>query len=333
MILVHAVGGFRLRLYQYSVKPAWGFSARRVIIHAPMSDAPTKTLTQRWLLMLMRLLGRVPLRLLYPLADALFFTLFHLFGFQRALARDNIARAFPKLPGTRVARLAAQSARNAAHVVFETIAAGGFSEVELARRVVIENPRLITRLAQEHRTVITVAAHHANWEWLQLACAAQLNTPLAALYKPLGHAGLDTFLQQVRGRFGSHLVVARTALPQLLQFARQPGVIALVADQLPRPDEEQYWSVLLDRDTAFFPGPEQLARLLKAPLVFAHMQRLRRGYYRVRFEVLAQPPYPQPDGELMERYIRALETQIRAAPQDWVWVYKRWKYRKSVYAD
>jgi KDO2-lipid IV(A) lauroyltransferase len=90
--------------------------------------------------------------------------------------------------------------------------------------------------------------------------------------------------------------------------------------------------MLLGRDTAFFTGPEKLARLLKAPLVFAHMQRVRRGYYRVRFEVLAIPPYPQPDGELMERYIRALETQIRAAPQDWVWVYKRWKYRKSVYA-
>ena len=109
-------------------------------------------------------------------------------------------------------------------------------------------------------------------------------------------------------------------------------VIALVADQVPRPDEEQYWSVLLGRETAFFTGPEKLARLLKAPLVFAHMQRVRRGYYRVRFDVLTRPPYPGPEGDLMERYIRALEAQIRAAPQDWVWVYKRWKYRKSVYA-
>ena len=35
----------------------------------------------------------------------------------------------------------------------------------------------------------------------------------------------------------------------------------------------------------------------------------------------------------MQRYIRALETQIRHAPQDWVWIYKRWKYTRSVYAD
>ena len=297
-----------------------------------MSDAPRKTLSQRWLPVLLRLLGRVPLPLLYFIADVLFFTLFRVLGFQRALASDNIARAFPQLPVTQVARLAAQSARNTAHVVFETIASSAFNEAELARRVLIDNPQLIQQLVQEHRTVVTVAAHHANWEWLQLACAARLGAPLAALYKPLGHSGLDTFLHQLRGRFGSRLIVARTALPQLLQFAREPGVIALVADQVPRPDDEQYWSVLLGRETAFFTGPEKLARLLKAPLVFAHMQRLRRGYYRVQFEVLARPPYLEPDGDLMERYVRALEAQIRAAPLDWVWVYKRWKYRKSVYA-
>ena len=297
-----------------------------------MSDTPPDTQSQRWLSALLRLLGRVPLPLLYGIADLLFFALFRVFGFQRALATDNIARAFPHMPPAQVAQLVAQSARNAAHVVFETIACSGFSDAELARRVIIDNPQLIEQLVQEHRTVVTVAAHHANWEWLQLACAAQLDAPLAALYKPLGHAGLDAFVQQLRGRFGSRLMVARTALPQLLEFARKPGIIALVADQGPRPDDEQYWSVLLGRETAFFTGPEKLARLLKAPLVFAHMQRVRRGYYRVRFELLAKPPYRELEGDLMERYIRALEDQIRAAPQDWVWVYKRWKYRKSVYA-
>jgi len=281
---------------------------------------------------MLRLLGRAPLPLLYPVADLLFFILFHLLGFQRALARDNIARAFPQLPSPAVRRCAAQSARNTARVVFETIAAHSFSDAELARRVAIDNPLLVERLVQRHGTVLTVAAHHANWEWLQLACGSQLDAPLAALFKPLGHPGLDLFLQQLRSRFGSRLIPARSALPQLLQFARQPGVIALVADQLPRPDEDKHWSVLLGRDTAFYTGPEKLARLLKAPLVFVHMQRLRRGYYRARFELLAEPPYPQPQGELMERYIRTLETQIRSAPQDWVWVYKRWKYGKPVYA-
>ena len=85
-----------------------------------MSDTPPNTRFQRWLPAVLRLLGRVPLPLLYGIADLLFFALFRVFGFQRALANDNVARAFPHLPAAQVAQLAAQSAKNAAHVVFVT---------------------------------------------------------------------------------------------------------------------------------------------------------------------------------------------------------------------
>ncbi|MGD2076246.1 MAG: lysophospholipid acyltransferase family protein [Gammaproteobacteria bacterium] len=278
------------------------------------------------------LLAYLPLPLLYLIADLLFLALFRGFGFQRRLAEENIAAAFPELSRDRVARLAADSARNAAHVVLETIKTERLDKTQLARRVRIENPELVDRLVEQHRTVVTLAAHHGNWEWLQLACSARLAAPVAALYKPLGRRSLDALLARLRSRFGSRLIPVHAALPELLRFAREPGVIALVADQGPRPDEEKHWGCLLGRDTAFFSGPEKLARLLAAPLLFAHMQRLRRGYYGVRFELLAQPPYTQPDGELMDRFIRVLDKQIREAPQDWVWVYKRWKYEKSVYA-
>jgi KDO2-lipid IV(A) lauroyltransferase len=297
-----------------------------------MSAHRSKPNGQSLLSALPGLLAYLPLPLLYLIADLLFLTLFRGFGFQRRLAEENIAAAFPGLSRDRVSHLAADSARNAARVVLETIKADRLAKTQLALRVQIENPELVDRLVEQHHTVLTLAAHHGNWEWLQLACSAQLAAPMAALYKPLGRRSLDALLARLRSRFGSRLIPAQRALPELLSFAREPGVIALVADQGPRPDEEKYWGCLLGRNTAFFFGPEKLARLLRAPLVFAHMQRLRRGHYRVRFELLAEPPYTQPDGELMDHFIRALEQQIREAPQDWVWVYKRWKYEKPVYA-
>lgn len=286
-----------------------------------------------WLPPLLRLLSHAPLVLLQPVADVLFVVLYYLLRFQRALVVDNIAKAFPAASQRAVRRLAARSYRNALHVLFETVSAQRLTEAQLAQRVTIENPQLITGLLQRHATIIAVAAHQGNWEWLQLACAAQLRTPLAALYKPVDIAGIDTLLHQMRSRFGSHLIAAQSALPGLLAFAREGGVIALVADQGPQPDEDKYWSRFLERDTAFFPGPEKLARLLRAPLVFVAMQRTGRGRYRIRFETLAEPPYTQHEGELMEAYIRRVEQQVREAPEDWLWVYKRWKYRKSVYDE
>ena len=287
--------------------------------------------SKHWPVPLIRFLARLPLPFLYVLADMLFVLFFHLIRFQRELVVENLGRAFPEQSSQVTRRLAAQSYRHAIHILFETIKSVSFNDHELAQRIEIENTELIDALLRRHRTILAAASHHCNWEWLQLACSARLEVPLAALYKPLNHRGIDTLLLQMRSRYGSKLIEAKSALPELVSFIRQPGVIAVVADQGPRPDEEKYWGRFLGRDTAFFPGLEKLARLLKAPVVFVRMKRVRRGHYRIRFEVLTEPPYRQQSGAIMEPYIQALEKQIIEAPQDWFWAYKRWKYKKPVY--
>jgi KDO2-lipid IV(A) lauroyltransferase len=296
-----------------------------------MSELNPEVNSKHWPVVLIRFLARLPLPFLYMLADLLFVLFFHLIRFQRELVVGNLRRAFPEQSSRATRRLAAQSYRHAIHILFETIKCLSFSDHDLAQRVEIENTELIDSLLRQHRTILAAASHHCNWEWLQLACSARLGVPLAALYKPLNHGGIDTLLLQLRSRYGSQLIEAKSSLPELVKFARQPGVIAVVADQGPRPDEEKYWSRFLNRDTAFFPGLEKLALLLKAPVVFVRMERVRRGHYRIRFEVLTEPPYQQQSGIIMEPYIQAVEKQIIEAPQDWFWAYKRWKYKKPTY--
>ncbi len=296
-----------------------------------MSEKKLGIHSERWLAMLIRLLARLPFPILYLIADTLFVLAFYLLRFQRKLVENNLQSVFPAHSSVAIRRLATSSYRNTMHVLFESIKSGTLTAEQLARRVEMENPELIHTLLKQYPTVVTVAAHHGNWEWIQLAWSSRLATPLAILYKPLNHPGIDIPLQESRSRFGSLLIEAKSTLPELLRFARQPGIIALVADQGPRPDEKKHWAKFLGRNTAFYPGPEKLVRLLKAPLVFVHMERLRRGYYRIKFEVLIEPPYRQDPGAIMDTYIKAVERQVLAAPQDWLWMYKRWKYRKSVY--
>ena len=38
-------------------------------------------------------------------------------------------------------------------------------------------------------------------------------------------------------------------------------------------------------------------------------------------------------GQLTERYARLVEAQIRASPPDWPWSHKRWRLKKSLYAN
>lgn len=296
-----------------------------------MSRSPNQSRARHGAALLIGLLSRLPLPVLYGLSDLLFVLLFHLFRFQRRLAVDNLARAFPGLEAAHLNRLAARSYRNALDFLVETIKAWRLDRHRLAQRVVLENAGLFSELLHKHKVVVALTSHCGNWEWLHLACAAGLDGRIAAVYNPLNHPGIDALLLEMRSRFGSTLVEAGEALAPLIAFARDGGVIALNADQGPRPEDDKYWSRLLGVETAFFTGPEKLARLFNAPVVYVAMQRTGRGRFRVRFRQLSEPPYGQTPGEIMQPYIEALEQQILAAPQDWFWLYKRWKYGKPVY--
>jgi len=263
----------------------------------------------------------------------LFLILYHIMKFQRGLLNDNLKRAFPTWSNAERDNLAATSYRNALDFLVETIKCWRLDKTGIERRVTLKNPELIAELTAHHKTLLALTSHSGNWEWLQLACAAQLETPVAALYSSLNLPDIDALLTTMRSRFGSTLIEAKTALPSLVEFSRQGGIIAINADQGPRPEDDKYWGPFLGIDTAFFTGPEKLARLFRAPVVFVRMQRLRRGYYEVEFELLCEPPYPKDQDSIMLAYIKAAEQQILSSPQDWFWLYKRWKYPRPLYTD
>jgi KDO2-lipid IV(A) lauroyltransferase len=115
-----------------------------------------------------------------------------------------------------------------------------------------------------------------------------------------------------------------------MRRAHQPRAYAMVADQTPTKKMPKYWTRFLNRDTAFYLGPEKIARYLDAPVLYVEMTRVGRGYYSVRFHVLAEPPYDDDSGPaIAEAYARGLEATIRARPADWLWIHNKWKYAKG----
>lgn len=281
----------------------------------------------RRLIALLRASARLPLPLLHALAELLLWALHDLAGYRRALLRANLRRAFPDRSDAALRRLGRASYRRTLQTLVETIKALRIDTAQLLERVVIENPEAILEPVRAGRPVVAAAAHQGNWEWFLLALSAGLGCPVDALYKHLNHAEFDRLMVGLRGRFGSRMF-AQDEMRGLLRDRRRPRMIGLVADHGPQPGEDKHWATFLGIETAFYKGPEQLARMLDAPLYFARMRRVGRGRYRVRFELLSATPGDAAPGELMDRYVAAVEREIRAAPADWLWLYKRWKYER-----
>src|SRR5439155_889028 len=76
--------------------------------------------------------------------------------------------------------------------------------------------------------------------------------------------------------------------PDIIKRRDVVRAVAMVADQEPTTSEHKYWTRFLNRDTAFYLGPEEIARVTRFPVFFISMRRTGRGYYEMRIEPLAE---------------------------------------------
>jgi Kdo2-lipid IVA lauroyltransferase/acyltransferase len=281
----------------------------------------------------LRLMSRWPRRVLDDFGYVAYFFVYHVLRWRRALSAQNIANAFPEKSVADRAQILKQSYRNLGRFLAEALWGWHASADELAERVRFVNPELVSRYTANGQSVVLLAAHFCNWEWLLLTAGGVLKVPIDAVYKPQRVQGIDAFLRAARSRFGGNPIPHQNFMFEVMKRRREAHAYALVADHTPKHDEEKHWTRFLNQDTAFFVGADKIARILKAPVVYVAMRRVRPGYYTVELKLLAEPPYDRDAGpEIVERYARALEEEIRRSPADWLWLHRKWKYRKPLYA-
>jgi KDO2-lipid IV(A) lauroyltransferase len=276
----------------------------------------------------LKLLSRLPLGVLYALTDCLYVLVYHIWRFRRELSLSNLRNSFPEKSGAELELIARQAYRNACDMIAEVLKGAVIGEQELRQRVRILNIDALARFTQAGQSVIMLASHHCNWEWLLLASCLEPDVRVDAVYKPLRVAAIDRFMRETRSRFGGNPLPARNFLVEVLKRRGVARVFALVVDQTPRHDEEKHWTRFMNQDTAFFVGADRIARITRAPVFFVGMQRVRRGYYEARLQLLAEPPYPEAGPDIIERYARTAEAHIAQHPADWLWMYRKWKYQK-----
>jgi KDO2-lipid IV(A) lauroyltransferase len=276
---------------------------------------------------LLRVMAALPLPLLYAVSAILSFVAFDLLRWRREQIDRDLALAFPERPAAERSAIRRESCRRFTDVLFEAIRGARASADDLSRRVVFENPEIITEAAARGHSVVLLTPHFCNWEWLLLAGGIRFGFPIDAVYQPLRLAGLDRFLRESRSRFGGSPIPQGDFVFALMSRSGSLRGYALIADQTPPRRERKYWTRLLNRDTAFFVGAEKVAHFLDGPVLYVAMRRIARGRYAARFHVLAAPPFGEAEAQpIMEGFARRLEAEVRASPADFLWLQKRWKY-------
>jgi KDO2-lipid IV(A) lauroyltransferase len=263
----------------------------------------------------------------------MFFLLFYVVRYRREVVRRNLVNSFPEKNEKEISLIAKAFYYNLTDVIVETVKALTVSSAELNKRIHVLNFEDCMRELRNKQSIIVMASHQANWEWLQLVFSSNLtpeNIGVDAVYKPLHNQFSEKLMLAIRTRFGSY-ALPMNKLPREIVSRRQiTRIIAMVADQMPAP-ETAFWTTFLNQDTPFFTGAAKIAQRTGYPVFYVGMRRIKRGYYEVYAVPLKVHQFvDNVDHSIIEAYVQEVEKAIRSTPAQWLWSHKRWKHKRPV---
>jgi len=279
-------------------------------------------------MLLLRLISRLPLFVLYWLSDFLFFVGYRMMKYRREVVLKNLKNSFPTTSEKELHLIEKEFYQNLCDYAVETIKLLSIHKEELTKRMSYQNPEVLQSYADQKQSVILLASHQFNWEWLMVSGSINLPLPIDFVYQKQSSPSFDHFLMQIRCRFGAYAIERGQTARESIRRKDISRAVAIIADQFPN-FEKKVWTSFLHQETAFFQGIGQLAVLTQYPAFFVRSKKIKRGYYQAELIPIATPPYDRDSQTLVENYARLVEQFITENPAGWLWSHERWKRKRE----
>jgi Kdo2-lipid IVA lauroyltransferase/acyltransferase len=275
---------------------------------------------------LFKLISNLPLWVLYMFTDILYLIGYHLLRYRQKVIFENLSYSFPEKSDAERKRIAKKFFRTLTDSFAETLKFYTISKQELEERITITNGNLIADRVKRGEIVLMVSGHFINWEAYVIAYKALVDPRLETVYSKLSNRPFNSLMKAIRSRFGGTLVEKSSFSRNFLEKRKVPRAIGLAADQRPTNAESIYSALFRNRKTAFFEGPEKLAKKNGYAVVYINMKRPKRGHYHLKYELLCEPPYTSASpNSVTDAFIKLTEKGIREQPEIYLWSHNRWK--------
>ncbi|MDT8347419.1 MAG: lysophospholipid acyltransferase family protein [Flavobacteriaceae bacterium] len=287
-----------------------------------------------FLLGLFKLIGVLPLRLLYLVSDVCYLLLFYVIQYRRRVILQNLAIAFPDQSVSFYHNTAKASTRHLCDLFIEMIKSMQMSKKAFEKRFVVENIEAINNYAEQQQSVVLLLGHYASYEWI---FAVQLKAKFKgyAVYKPLRNKAFNRLIVKIRSKLGAILVPMVETVKTVIssQQKNEVAMYTFIADQSPKKNKINYFSSFFEKPTAAFTGYESLAQKFDIPVFYLQVQKLRRGYYSCKLVPVSEQLKSEEKYAVVDRFFQQLEAQIAADPRYYLWSHKRWKFSPEDIGD
>lgn len=244
------------------------------------------------------------------------------------MVRINLTKSFPAKTEEERQRIEKDFYHYLCDLFVETVKMFTISKSTLAKRITYDHFLSADEWFAKQKSFVLTIGHFGNYEWFCQSFVWHFKQKATGPYRQFSNKYFDQLFTRARTKFGTFVYPTHKTFHAIKEFQNAPIIVALANDQSAPPDKS-YWTQFLNQDTTFFTGPDRIAQILEAPVVYGTIERVKRGYYHVSFQIITENSKSAGQNEIVEQHARLLEKDIQRNPAIWLWSHKRWKFKKE----
>lgn len=242
----------------------------------------------------------------------------------RRVAMRNLSFAYPQIKSEERKRIADGVFANVARLLVAFARFPLLNAQNIGKWIKYEGLENYSEAKEKGRGVLIATAHLGNWE-LSAFAHALMTEPMSIMVRPLDNSFLDSLVERRRTLSGNRLITKRDAARRVLKALQQNETVGVLIDQNTSISEGvfvDFFGKLASANPAFV----KLAYRSGAPVVpgFALWDESHRRYV-LRF--YPEVPVTGDAAADTQRIHSLFEEIIRAHPDQWMWIHRRWKTR------
>ncbi len=259
--------------------------------------------------------------------------LYHVIGYRKKVVRSNLKITFPDKNEREIKGIEKKFYRHFCDITLESFKILTISEKQIKVRFKFKNLALFQKF-DNNKSVVMLLGHYSNWEWL-FSMGYDLNSQIYGIYTPIMNKYFDELIKKIRGKHGT-ILISRYRSIEFIKKKNREGEIAIygmVSDQSPNPKARSYWRDFLGVKVPVFMGGEFIARNMDYAVIYARINRVKRGYYEIEFELITNQGQKTNKYEITDAFYELLENDIRKNPVEYLWTHNRFKHRDKAQKD
>lgn len=249
---------------------------------------------------------------------------------RREVALANLAAAFPELDADARRDIYLRMMETLGVVLADFARLGRDRSEDLVPVVSMQNLKAIDRALAPGRGAMLLSAHFGNWEGMG-AVLAQMGYPMMAVGARQRNPLVEDLIARYRTRVGLPSISVGKSLRPLVTSLARGACVASLADQ--DGGRDGFFLDFLGRPASVQAGLFRLCARRGVPIVTGFCGREPYGWRGVVQEAIHPEPVEDPDAveaearRLASVYTARVEAAVRARPDQWFWLHRRWKTR------